>query len=84
MYAKNEKPQNVSERIGLIELSFSGHHQDKEYQKINTRTLNDLIFTIKEQKEEIRALKNNSHSYTMTFDYIDGKFKNFKTVKNIK
>ena len=41
--------KNVSKEIGLIELCFSGHHQEKKYQQIETGLLNNLIYTIKEQ-----------------------------------
>ena len=49
--------KNVSKEIGLIELAFSGIHQEKEFQIINTKALNDLIFTVKEQNKKIESLE---------------------------
>ena len=48
--------EDVSEKIGLIELCFSGHHQEKPYQQIETKMLNNLFYTIKEQKKLIESL----------------------------
>lgn len=42
--------KNISNKIGLIELCFSGHHQEKKYQQVETSLLNNLIHTIKEQR----------------------------------
>jgi cell division protein FtsB len=49
---------NISDKIGLIELCFSGATQEKQFQTIFTGTLNDLIFTVKDQKKEIKELKD--------------------------
>lgn len=53
--SKTAKPKNVAEDIGLIELCFSGYHQNKEYQSVNTELFNNLIFTIKTQLDIIQS-----------------------------
>lgn len=75
--------KNISNEIGLIELCFSGHRQEKKYQNINTELLNNLIFTINEQNKEIEQLKSSVLSVPLTNNFKEQRQKMRKSLRDI-